>query len=78
MELELNATKPPLLTLASSGGNFTIFGDIPVWVLQPENSSNKQLAFVLGTVRNPYKYFMFNTNNIVIIDRPSMLLLLSF
>ena len=54
MELELNATKPPLLTLASSGGNFTVFGDISVWVLQPGNSSNKQLAFVLGTVSSPH------------------------
>ena len=56
MELELNATKPPLLTLASSGGKFTVFGDVIVWVLQPGNSSHKERAFVLGVVSNGYEY----------------------
>ena len=50
MELELNATKPPLLTLTPSGGNFTVFGDVLVNVLQLGNSSDKQLAFILGSV----------------------------
>ena len=46
----LNATKPPLLTLTQSGGNFFVFGDVLVYVIHPGNSSDKQLAFVLGSV----------------------------
>ena len=51
MELKLNATKPPLLKLSSSGANFTVFGDVLVNVLKPGNSSDSELAFVLGAVR---------------------------
>ena len=50
MELVLNATKSPLLTLTPSGGNFFVFGDVLVYVMHPGNSSDKQLAFVLGSV----------------------------
>ncbi|CAI8045643.1 Bactericidal permeability-increasing protein [Geodia barretti] len=50
MELKLNATKPPLLKLSSSGANFTVFGDVLVNVLKPGNSSDSELAFVLGAV----------------------------
>ena len=37
-------------TLTPSGGNFTVFGDVLVNVLQPGNSNDKQLAFILGSV----------------------------
>ena len=50
MELVLNATKPPLLTLTPTGGTFFVFGDVLVYVIHPGNSSDKELAFVLGAV----------------------------
>jgi hypothetical protein len=50
MELKLNATKPPLLKLSSTGANFTVFGDVLVNVLKPGNNSDSELAFVLGAV----------------------------
>ena len=56
MELELSATKPPLLALSASGGTFTVFGDVLVYVVQPSNSSVKTLAFVLGSVSTMHEY----------------------
>ena len=57
MELELEATKPPLLSLSSSGGNFTVFGNVLVYVMNSTNSTDKQLAFVLGSVSIRIKSF---------------------
>ena len=53
MVLELNATKPPILNISSTGGAFTVLGEVLVYVVSPSNhsnTSNTELAFVLGTV----------------------------
>ena len=49
MMLELNATAPPTLKITPDGGNFTILGNVNVYVL-PTNGS-RQLAFIMGQVR---------------------------
>jgi lipopolysaccharide-binding protein len=63
MELVLNATKPPLLTLTPTGGTFFVFGDVLVYVIHPGNSSDKELAFVLGATVYANATFYINTFN---------------
>ena len=51
MQLQLNATKPPIMIFSPSGGNLTVFGEMFVNVVNPANKSIQQ-AFVLGMVRH--------------------------
>ena len=56
MQLDLNATKPPVLTFSPSlGGNLTVYGDMAAEVVSPTNKS-MQLAFLLGMVRHTHTH----------------------
>ena len=50
MQLDLNATKPPIMTFSPSGGNLTVFGEMKVEVVSPTNKTVQE-AFTLGMVR---------------------------
>ena len=50
MQLDLNATKPPIMTFSPSGGNLTVFGEMKVEVVSPTNKTIQE-AFTLGMVR---------------------------
>ena len=50
MMLELLAMKPPVLEIVPKGANFSVYGNVNVYVL--DSNQTTHLAFTLGVVSN--------------------------
>lgn len=49
--LHLKSTKPPTLEILPSSVDFTVVGQVDVYVMNPNKTSTAKLAFTIGIVR---------------------------